>query len=193
MFGAYIILPVDEHTSRLVVRGEASPPNLVLRMVVDPVVFTMERRMLLGLKARAEGRPDAPPALMAIAHLGWVTAGIVVATLFLSERRRRYWLVLPVLAALPALLMSGDAQAALAAFLAAGITVLGFLAFGRSWGGPMLVIGSIVLLTLLLAPEAYVVIGFAFVLILIAALGVMVHERSNALNGTAHRMATPTR
>jgi hypothetical protein len=193
MFGAYIILPIDEHSSRLIVRGESSPPNLLMRMVVDPVVFTMERRMLLGLKARAEGRPDAPAVPMAIAQLGWIAAGLTVTALYLSERRRRYWLVLPVMAALPALLMSGDAQAALAAFLATGITVLGFLVFGRCWWGPMLVIGSIVLLTLLLAPEAYIAIGFAFVLILITALGVMVYERSSAPDGTAHRLAAPTR
>jgi hypothetical protein len=192
MFGAYIILPIDEYSSRLMVRGEASPPNLFLRMAIDPVVFTMERRMLLGLKARAEGRPDTPAVPMAIAQLGWISAGLTVTALFLSEKRRRYWLVLPVLAALPALLMSGDAQAALAAFLATGIPVLGFLVFGRSWWGPMLVIGSVVLLTLLLAPEAYMAIGFAFVLILITALGVRGHERSGALNGTTHRKATPT-
>jgi hypothetical protein len=152
-------------------------------MVVDPMVFTMERRMLLGLKARAEGRPEAPVALMVIAHLGWAAAGIIVAALFVSQRRRRYWLVLPVLAALPALLMGHDIQAALAAFIAVGITVLGFLILGKNWWGAILVIGSVVMLTLLLAPEAYVTIGLAFALLLLVALGVMVTGGSRIAAG----------
>jgi hypothetical protein len=193
MFGAYVIVPIDEHTSRLIVRGQSGPASLVTTMVVDPVIFTMERRMLLGIKARAEGRPDAPAALTAIAQFGWAAAGITVAGLFVSQRRRRYWLALPVVAALPALLTSSDVQAALAAFIAVGITVLGFLIFGRSWWGSFLVIGSVVMLTLLLAPEAYIAIGLAFALLLLATLGATVAGRSRTVDDAARRLATPTR
>lgn len=192
MWGAWVIVPIDEHTSRLIVRGQSGPASLVTKMLWDPVVFTMERRMLLGIKARAEGRPEAPAALMAIAQLGWAAAGITVAGLFVSQRRR-YWLVLPVVAALPALLTSSDVQAGLAAFIAVGITVLGFLIFGRSWLGSFLVIGSVVLLTLLLAPDAYIALGLAFALLLLIALGAMVAARANTLGGAARRLATPTR
>lgn len=183
MFGAHVIVPIDEHTSRLIVRSQSGPDSLVTTMTMEPVVFTMGRRMLLGLKTRAEGRPEAPAALMAIAQLGWAAAGIIVAGLFVSQRRRRYWLVLPVVAALPALLTSSDVQAGLAAFLAVGITVLGFLIFGRSWWGSFLVIGSVVMLTLLLAPDAYIAIGLAFALLLLAALWTMVAARSSAQDG----------
>jgi hypothetical protein len=193
MFGAHVLVPVDEHTTRLIVRGESSPANLLMIMIVDPIVFTMERRMLLGLKARAEGLPDAPPALIAITYLGWAAAGITVVYLFLSQRRRRYWLVLPLAAALPALLMSHDLQAALAAFLAVGISILGFSIFGRDWWGPILIIGSIVMLTLLLAPEAYIAIGVAFALLLLAAMGVRIAARSSAQDGATRRLFTPTR
>lgn len=193
MFGAHVLVPIDGGSTRLIARGESGPSNFLMTMIVDPIVFTMERRMLLGLKARAEGRPDAPPALMAIAQLGWMAAGITVAYLFLSQQRRRYWLALPVVAALPALLMSHDVQAALAAFLAVGITVLGFLIFGRDWWGSLLVIGSIVLLTLLLAPEAYVAIGLAFFMILLLVLGAMIMAHSSVLGGAAHRLITPSR
>lgn len=178
MFGAHVIVPIDEQTSRLIVRGQPGPDNLVKAILVDPLVFTLERRMLLGLKARAEGHPDAPAVLMAIAQLGWVAAGIAVTFLFMSRRQRWVWLVLPVVAALPALLMSGDSQAALAAFIAVGITVLGFLIFGRSWWGPFLIIGSFVMLTLLLTPEAYTAIGLTFAVIILAALSAMVVSRS---------------
>jgi hypothetical protein len=192
MMGAHVIESIDENTSRLLVRGESGSGNPILTMIVDPIAFTMERRMLLGLKARAEGRPDAPAALVAFAHLGWIAAGITVAVLFVIERRRRFWLVLPTVAALPALLMGHDIQAALAAFIAVGIIVLGFLIFGRSWWGPLLIIASIVLLTLLLAPEAYVAIGLAFFLIILAALGAMVADRSKIVDDAAGRLVTPT-
>jgi hypothetical protein len=191
MFGAYVIMPIDEHTSRLIVRSQSGPANLVTKMFVDPLVFTMERRMLLGLKARAEGLPDAPAALTAIAHLGWAAAGITVAGLFVSQRSRRYWLALPVIAALPALLASRDVQAALAAFLAVGISLLGFLIFGRSWWGSFLAIGSVVMLTLLLAPEAYIAIGLAYALLFLAALGATLASRSRTVDGAARRLATP--
>jgi hypothetical protein len=186
MFGAHVLEPIDEHTTRLIVRGQSGPSNLLMMMVVDPIVFTMERRMLLGLKARAEGRQDAPTALMEIAWFGWVTAGVTVAGLFVSQRRRQHWLVLPIMAALPALLMSHDIQSGLAAFLAVGITILGFLSFGRGWWGPILVIGSIVMLTLLLAPEAFTAIGLAFALLLLVILGTLVVERFRTYDGVAH-------
>ena len=187
MFGAHIIVPIDEHTSRLIVRGESGPANVMAIMVADPIVFTMERRMLLGLKARAEGHPDTHPLLMAIALFGWIAAGIAVGGLFASQKRRLYWLALPIAAALPALLMSSDVQAGLAAFIAVGIIVLGFLIEGRDWWGSLLVIGSVVMLTLLLAPDAYIAIGLAFILLLLAALGVMVAARSKTVGVAIHQ------
>jgi hypothetical protein len=193
MMGAHVIESIDENTSRLLVRSESGSGNPILTMIVDPIAFTMERRMLIGLKARAEGRPDAPAALMAFGHLGWIAAGITVVVLFVIERRRRFWLVLPIVAGLPALLMGHDIQAALAAFIAVGIIVLGFLIFGRSWWGPLLIIASIVLLTLLLAPEAYVAIGLAFILMLLATLVVEVTGRSKTENRATGQLAMPTR
>ena len=193
LWGAHVIMPIDEHTSRLIVRSAPGETNLVTKMVLDPIVFTMEKRMLLGLKDRAEGRPEAPAALLATAQLGWAITGVAVAGLLVSQRRRRLWLVLPVVAALPALLTSSDVQAALAAFIAVGITVLGFLIFGRSWSGSFLIIGSLVLLTLLLAPDAYVAIGIAFALILLAVLSAMAAARSRTLGSTARQLTTSAR
>ena len=193
MFGAHVIVPVDEGSSRLLVRGPAGSANPVIKMVWEPMVFTLERRMLLGLKARAEGRPDAPRALTLLAHLGWAAAGIAVAVLFLTQRRRWPWLALPILAALPALLMSHDLQAALAAFITVGIILLGFLIFGRSWWGPLLVIGPAVMLILLLAPEAYIAIGITFALLLLATGAALVADRSRIVDNAAGRLVTPTR
>jgi hypothetical protein len=120
---------------------------------------------------------------MGFAHIGWAAAGVFIAGLLMSQRRLRYWLVLPLAATLPAL-SSMDAQAALAAFLAVGITLLGFLSFGRAWWGSFLIIAAVVLLTLLLAPEAYIAVGLGFLLVVLAALGAMIAERLSFLRVT---------
>ena len=151
--------------------------------------MTMNHRMLLGLQARTEGRPDTLPVLAVIAQVGWAVAGVAVAGLFLTERRRRYWLVLPLAATLPALLMAHDVQAGLAAFLAVGITVLGFLVFGRSWWGPLLLVAAGVLLTLLLAANAYVVLGFVFTLLVVGALVVILVGNARTRRRTAWSQA----
>jgi hypothetical protein len=59
-WGAFVVVPVDARTSRLVVRTRgAGEPNVVLAplgaFVFEPAHFIMERGMLLGVKRRAEG------------------------------------------------------------------------------------------------------------------------------------------
>ncbi len=88
---------------------------------------------------------------------------------------------------------SSDLQAGLAAFIAVGITVLGFLIFGRDWWGSLLLIASIVLLTLLLASEAYIAIGFTFTLLVVAALITIITARPHPRFGLQDRLAEPTR
>lgn len=187
IFGSHVLVPIDENTTRLIVRGESSPSNLLVTMFWKPIVFTLERRMLLGIKARAEGRPDVPLILMAIAQLGWIAAGITITGLFLRQRRRWFWLALPLLAALPALWLGNDLQAGLVAFLSVGIPVLGSLVFGKDWWGSLLVIASLVLLTLLLAPEAYTAFGLAYFLLLLAVLVAAFVDRSSVRDKTTHR------
>ena len=52
--------PVDERTTRLLSRTRYDysplPVGLILRPVLEPMQFIMERRMLLGIKSLAEGR-----------------------------------------------------------------------------------------------------------------------------------------
>jgi hypothetical protein len=60
-WGAFIVQPVDERTTRLIVRTRGDgTPNVALApfgfLVFEPAHFIMERGMLLGIKARAEGR-----------------------------------------------------------------------------------------------------------------------------------------
>jgi hypothetical protein len=52
----FLLEPVDEHSTRLVMRGVGPEGfNLFRREIFDPGHFIMERKMMLGIKARAEG------------------------------------------------------------------------------------------------------------------------------------------
>lgn len=57
---AFVLRPIDEHTTRLIVRWRADyNPTLAGKLVnhygLEPAHFAMERGMLLGIKERAEG------------------------------------------------------------------------------------------------------------------------------------------
>jgi hypothetical protein len=60
-WGAFIVQPVDARTTRLHIRTRGDgKPNVALAplgfLMFEPVHFIMQRGMLLGIKARAEGR-----------------------------------------------------------------------------------------------------------------------------------------
>jgi hypothetical protein len=173
--GRFVLRPVDPQTTRLLVR-EAIPsqgPALSRWLVWDPMHFVMVRSMLRGIKERAEGRAAVPSPVMLVARVGWVAAAVGVAAAFLVRRRGWLWLALPVAALWAPLSATGDWDAALAGFLAAGITLIGALALGGGWPKAYLLIAAGVLLVLLLAPDAYVAFGLMFGLLL-AVLGARV-------------------
>ncbi|MDI3240177.1 SRPBCC family protein [Arthrobacter sp. AL08] len=60
----FVLHPVDARTTRLLSRTRYDysplPVGLILRPLLEPLQFLMERRMLLGIKSRAEGRGRQP-------------------------------------------------------------------------------------------------------------------------------------
>ena len=77
--------PIDARTTRLLIRGRGAGGGSLLglwfdRGIFEPMHFVMEQRQLRGIKERAEGVPLVPPALAAVARIGWYAAGIVVAS-----------------------------------------------------------------------------------------------------------------
>lgn len=57
---AFVLEPADAHNTRLLVRGRAREPATVLQrafeaLVFEPLHFMMERKMMTGIKACAEG------------------------------------------------------------------------------------------------------------------------------------------
>jgi hypothetical protein len=103
----------------------------------------------------------------AAAQVGWALAGLGLVGLFLSCRGWRPWLLLPAGLVLPALWLTGDLNSALAGFLAMGISLAGFLAWGRRWLAPYLLVASGVALVLLLAPDSYAAFGLLFLLLMV--------------------------
>ena len=68
---AFVLKPIDERTTRLLVRGRGRFENpdlgtvlnfLYWRLVFEPAHFVMERKMMLGIKARAERASRSLPS-----------------------------------------------------------------------------------------------------------------------------------
>jgi hypothetical protein len=113
---AFVLQPLDAHTTRLLFRGRASaPPSLGAlafdRFIFDPAHYVMERRTMIGVKQLAEGGSrhrwanHAQVLLWTITFIGFVMSGIGVL-------RRRQW------------------QRPLAAFIASAL-VFQFLTLGQ--------------------------------------------------------------
>jgi hypothetical protein len=168
--GRFVLLPDGPSSTRLLLRESLYTPERAAWALWDPMHFVMERRMLEGIKERAEGRPLVPPVLQLAAEIGWVLAAIGLLAAFLSRPAWRAWAALPVALMLPSLWLTGDLNSFLAGTLAIGITVLGFLAFGWRWIGPYAMIATGVALVLLLAPDSHTAFGLSF-LALLAVFG----------------------
>jgi hypothetical protein len=190
--GRFVLLPVDTSRTRLLLRESLDDPIRAgaAWILWDPMHFVMEQRMLQGIKERAEARPLVPPLVQAAAHLGWAIAGLGLLGVFLSRRGWRPWLALPVVFGLPALLLTGDWNAALAGFLAVGITVAGGLVFGRHWWAPYLLVASGVALVLLLAPDSFAAFGLIFLVLEAIAVGAYRHQLVSLFSG---RLSPETR
>jgi hypothetical protein len=88
---SFTVLPTGEQSSRLIVRGNGTPPPNMLgvafnRAVFEPMHFAMERRMLEGIRGLAEGRPISPLrdhamlALWTLTFVAFLAASVLVLT-----------------------------------------------------------------------------------------------------------------
>jgi hypothetical protein len=176
--GRFVLQPIETNRTRLLFRESlasqgpgAEGPAAVRILIWDPAHFVMVHRVLEGIEERAEGRPLVPYAVQLVARLGWLLAGAGLLTLFVVHRRWWRWLALPACVLMPPLLASGYPDATLAGFLAIGVSLAGALVFDRRWWPAYLLLASVVLLVLVVAPDAYAALGLVF-LAVAAALGV---------------------
>jgi hypothetical protein len=170
----FVLKPQADVATRLIVRtrtlSTGSAFTMELAKLFTPVPFIMERGMLLGLKARAEGTLGNRPALYTAAAVGWIIAVLGVLAFFLSRRGWWPWLLLPLVVAYLIFRPTGDMLAAAAGFISLGLVILGGLAFGRKGWSGFLAVGSLVLLVLLFSADAYLTFGSLFILAAPAAL-----------------------
>jgi hypothetical protein len=93
---SFVLDPIDDRTTRLMIRGRLAPGRSLAGQVFDvaffePVHFFMERRMMLGIKALAEGR--GRDRLANHAHVGlWVMGFALLVGAGVLILRRRDWL-----------------------------------------------------------------------------------------------------
>jgi hypothetical protein len=102
---AFVVEPVDQETSRLIMRGRGRG-NLSLlgasfeRSIFEPIHFVMERKMMEGIKLRAEDRPVSS-ARDNVQVLLWVVtfALFIVSGVLVLEGRGWRWHALTFTAA----------------------------------------------------------------------------------------------
>lgn len=97
-WGAFVLHPIDGQRTRLIIRTSGSTKGLwkiLDHLILQPVHFIMERRLLLGIKEQAEagGGVQIPSA----ADLAWfllmVAAGMGILAIALSNRWPRSLIV----------------------------------------------------------------------------------------------------
>lgn len=95
---AFVLAPEPDGRTRLLVRSRSGaaqvrPPLLAQAfgaLVLDPIHFAFERRLLLGLKARAEGAPLEPAWREAAELALWLSAAALgLGALAAAALRRR--------------------------------------------------------------------------------------------------------
>jgi len=133
--------------------------------------------MMLGIKARAEGRPDGSLALRLIAAAGWAAAGLGILSGLLVRRCGRVAGLVPAACFAAILLSTGDLLSATAAFIALGLPIAGFVAYGRGWWPSFSVIAAYVLLVLLLAEDAYLAPGLSFLIVALPLVAAVIRPR----------------
>jgi hypothetical protein len=106
VFGTFLLEPIDEHSTRLIMRGRSASALDAM----EPFSFVMARRMLVGIKERAEGTPPLG-ILDSLEALSWTVAFAisVLAGIWVIVRRRwgsPFMLMLAAIASLLLLLVS---------------------------------------------------------------------------------------
>jgi hypothetical protein len=129
---SFVLDPIDDRTTRFLIRGRLAPGRSSAgmtfdRTVFEPIHFFMERRMMLGLKALGEGRDRDRSANHAHVAL-WIAGFALFVGASVLVVRRRDWLP-PLMTFLAAalvfqILTLGQPPLVIGAMLTAVVTVL---------------------------------------------------------------------
>jgi hypothetical protein len=128
---SFILEPIDEHTTRLLVRGRGAGRASRLwrafdRLVLGPMHFVMERRMMINIKGRAEGRAASSRSDTLEAAFWTIVMVLLLASAVAVLRRPTWWVPFVVFLATGgafALLTLAQPGPTVAALLAVAIAV----------------------------------------------------------------------
>jgi hypothetical protein len=185
LWGSITVIPVDAGTSRLLVRTRNAPSSLPVEIIskfsYDWMHFVMERGLLLGIKARAEGSLDTNPIPQIFSAIGWITASLGIAFVLFARHRGWWWGLIPLAYAVLIIAFTADIWSAMAGFLWWGILAAGFLSLGDNWWkGLVLVMGTVVSI-FVVAPQPQIAFGILFLIITLAILFI----KTNAIRSSS--------
>jgi hypothetical protein len=170
LWGPIVVLPVNDHSSLLVTRSYAQPSPLIKQLTYDWMHFVMEKGMLMGIKARAEGNLNADLALRTLSQIGWILATLGMGAVLFARRSGWGWGLLPLAYAAAILYVTGDLWSAMAAFLWWGVIAAGFLVFCRGWWKGLSLATVAVVYIYVLAPQPQIAFGMLFLFITLGIL-----------------------
>jgi hypothetical protein len=165
-WGSFILQTVDEGKTRFIVRDPTKPMSIPVRLLwslfFEPGHFAMERQMMKGLKLRAEGGLGSGGVGYSLATTGFILAALISGLFVFSRRRKRPWLVLPLVHAALIIIGTSDFQAALVGLTAVLLMVAGGLFFRRWWWAYWLSMFVFANAIFLLPWDAYEAFGLLF-------------------------------
>jgi len=166
LWGPFVVEPIGTTQTRLLVRSRGVAVNPAARALLglffDPIHFTMEKRMMVEVKRLAESRPEPMRLLVVPAALGFLLAAFIASAVILSRKKKKLWILVPVLYAFLILILTKDAKSTLTGFTAAALIVAGFRALGRRGWAFIAGFWIYVDLVLIYAHDAYLIFGLAF-------------------------------
>jgi hypothetical protein len=165
-WGPFVLEPIGASQTRLLIRNRGEFANPIVRVLLglffDPIHFTMEKRMMVEVKRLAEARPEPLRLLAAPAGLGFFLAAFIASAIILTRKRKKLWILVPLVYALLIVVLAHDAKAALTGFTAAALIVAAFRALGRCGWAFIAGFWIYVDLVLIYAHDAYLIFGLAF-------------------------------
>ncbi len=167
-WGPFVIEPAGAGGTRFLIRTRRGPAsavvNALLDFTFDPLHFTMEKRMMLSVKALSEGRRPFSIFWAGLATLGFLAAVFLSSAAIIVRRRRKWWILLPSFWTLLVLALTMDLQAALVSQAALGTIVAFFCVLGRRAWAYTVFFWIYAFAVLIWAKDAYVVFGLTLIL-----------------------------
>lgn len=165
-WGSFVLETSGKNQTRFIVRDPTEPMALPVRILwglfFEPGHFAMERRMMKGIKLRAEGKLGAGGVGQSLATTGFILAALISAVFIFTRRRKRAWLAPPLVYGVLIIIATSDFRAALVGMTAVLLMIAGGLYFRRWWWAYWLMMFIYVNVVFLLPWDAYVGFGVLF-------------------------------